>query len=88
MAEVQKPLEVSETTPVVAALEPVVPETTPAVEPTAAAETSAVAGTEAEETSAAATTEAAAPVEEVKKEVKPIEKGRLEHKASPASFPK
>jgi hypothetical protein len=85
MADVQKPIEVAETTPAVAP-EPVVPETTTATEVPA----EGPVGTEAktEETPA----EAAAPAEEVKeetkKEVKPIEKGRLDHKASPASFPK
>lgn len=85
MADVQKPVEVPEAAPV-AALEPVVPETTPAVKAAPAAETPAVAEAKTEETPAEAAAET--PAEEAKKEVKPIEKGRLEHKASPASFPK
>lgn len=83
MADVQKPVQVPETTPAITA-EPVVPEAT-AVEPTAAAETPAVTEAKTEETPV---TDAAAPAEEAKKEVIPIEKGRLDHKASPASFPK
>lgn len=79
MAEEQKPLAVPETTPAVA--EPVVApvnETKPAeVAPVAVAP----AETAAEETPAA-------PVEEAKEEVKPIEAGTLEHKGAPANFPK
>ncbi|KAJ3577318.1 hypothetical protein NPX13_g3252 [Xylaria arbuscula] len=79
MAEVQKPVEVPETTPAVA--EPVVE---PVVESKPAEETPAVeAATEtaAEETPAPVT-------EEAKEEVKPIEAGTLEHKGAPANFPK
>ncbi|KAI0109079.1 Pleckstrin homology domain-containing protein [Nemania sp. FL0031] len=79
MAEEQKPVAVPETTPAVAepVVEPVA-ETKPAEE-TPAAE--APAETTAEETPAA-------PAEEAKEEVKPIEAGTLEHKGAPANFPK
>ncbi|KAI1656906.1 Pleckstrin homology domain-containing protein [Daldinia decipiens] len=85
MAEEQKPVEVAETTPVVA--EPAT-ETKPVedkpVETTPVAE---AAATEAP-AEATETTEAAAPAEEAKEEVKPIEAGTLEHKGAPANFPK
>jgi hypothetical protein len=95
MADVQKPVAVPETTPIAtetaAETKPV--ETTPAAE-TPATEAKAVE-TPAETTETAAATEdkpaeaADKPVEEAKKEeVKPIEAGALEHKGTPASFPK
>ncbi|KAI0126505.1 Pleckstrin homology domain-containing protein [Xylariales sp. AK1849] len=89
MADTLKPIEVPAAAPAVT--EPVVPEALPTAETTpAATEAPAVAETKPEETPAEAATEtsAAAPTEEAKKEVKPIEDGTLEHKASPASFPK
>ncbi|KAI8626662.1 hypothetical protein F5Y19DRAFT_488031 [Xylariaceae sp. FL1651] len=75
MAEEQKPV--------------AVPETTPAV-PEPVAETKPVEDKPTEEapaTEAPAET-SAAPVEEAKEEVKPIEAGTLEHKGAPANFPK
>ncbi|OTB05599.1 hypothetical protein M426DRAFT_21632 [Hypoxylon sp. CI-4A] len=89
MAEEQKPVEVAETTPAV--VEPVA-ETKPAeekpVEAAPVAEAAAATEAPAETTEAAAET-AAAPAEEAKKEeVKPVEAGTLEHKGTPANFPK
>ncbi|KAK4155563.1 Pleckstrin homology domain-containing protein [Chaetomidium leptoderma] len=93
MADIQKPAEVPQETPVA---EPVV-ETTPA-ETTAVATTEAAAAPAVEATPASATdavaatetAEAAAPVEEAKKEeeAKPVEEGQLEHKGQGANFPK
>ncbi|TGJ85119.1 hypothetical protein E0Z10_g3621 [Xylaria hypoxylon] len=79
MADEQKPVAVPETTPAVAELvaEPIV-ETKPTEEVPVA---EVPAETSAEETPAA-------PVEEAKEEVKPIEAGTLEHKGAPANFPK
>ncbi|KAI0877691.1 Pleckstrin homology domain-containing protein [Hypoxylon argillaceum] len=80
MADEQKPVALSETTPAVAELvaEPVVAETKPAEEVPVVEAPAEVA---AEET-------AAVPAEEAKEEVKPIEAGTLEHKGAPANFPK
>jgi len=78
MAEEQKPISLTETAPVVAA---------PVVEPVA--ETKPADETPAETPVETATEETtAAPVEEAKEEVKPIEAGTLEHKGAPANFPK
>ncbi|KAI2783684.1 Pleckstrin homology domain-containing protein [Daldinia loculata] len=85
MAEEQKPVEVAETTPVVA--EPAT-ETKPVEDkPVETAPVAEAATTEAP-AEATETTEAAAPAEEAKEEVKPIEAGTLEHKGAPANFPK
>ncbi|KAI1759555.1 Pleckstrin homology domain-containing protein [Hypoxylon sp. FL1150] len=87
MSEVQKPVEVPETTPTV--VEPVA-ETKPVEEtPAEAAPTTESAAAEAPAETAEAAAETAAPAEEAKKEeVKPVEAGTLEHKGAPANFPK
>lgn len=78
MAEEQKPVEVAqEAVEQVAA--PVTTEA-PAVETAAA--------TEETKPAEEAVADVAAPVEEKKEEVKPIEEGHLGHKAQGASFPK
>ncbi|KAF4784560.1 immunogenic protein [Colletotrichum scovillei] len=96
MAEEQKPVEVpKETVPATTTAEAPAAETkpvetteTPAAAPVAAeTATETPATTTATETPAeAAATEAAAPVEEAKKEVVPVEEGTLEHKG--INFPK
>ncbi|KAI1174072.1 Pleckstrin homology domain-containing protein [Nemania sp. FL0916] len=82
MAEEQKPLVVPETTPAVAdpVAEPVVESKPAEGAPVAEASTETPAEIPAEET--------AAPAEEAKEEVKPVEAGTLEHKGTPANFPK
>lgn len=95
MAEEQKPVEVKETTPATAATEAPAAETKPA-ETSETPANAAAAPAATEETTAAttenpadaATTEAvaAAPAEEAKKEVTPVEEGTLEHKG--LNFPK
>ncbi|OTB19191.1 hypothetical protein K445DRAFT_190399 [Daldinia sp. EC12] len=87
MAEEQKPVEVAETTPVVA--EPVAEVKPVEDKPTESAPAAEAATTTEAPAEATETTEAAAATEEAKKEeVKPIEAGTLEHKGAPANFPK